>query len=101
MLCRLFTSPTVFSTIGDLVEPLLSLLLQNKRNITELKQIQLSQSMIIPQQIPAVFGCCKTYPGHETKKNLRGWDKMSFKVSSSHENVARKRPALVNLNCDL
>lgn len=83
MLCRLFTFPGVFSTFGALVESLVSLLLQNKRNFTDLKPMQLSQSTIIPQQIPAVFGGYKTYPGHGTK-NLRAWNKKSFKVLSSH-----------------
>lgn len=72
--------------------------------------MQLSHSTIFPQQIPAVFGGCKTYPGHgkekqQKTKNLKGWNRMGFKVSSSHSvtlwKVARKKPAPVNLNCDL
>lgn len=59
---------------------------------------------ITPQQIPAVFGGCKIYPGHGTK-NLRGWKKMSFKVSSYQSmtlwKAARKKTAPVNLDCDL
>lgn len=104
VLCKLFNFPGVFSTFGALVESLVSLRLQNKRNFTDLKPMQVSQSTIIPQQIPVVFGGCKTHPCHGAK-NLRGWNKKRFKVSSSHSvtpwKAARKNPAPVNLNCDL